>query len=197
MKLNPIELVAMNNPIRRWVQNHIEFKIFVNLLKRHKIKLNQSIILDAGCGSGYSSQLLSQKFQPKVLISFDYMKEQVQQVSTYCPSALFFQGDVCNIGVASESMDVVFIFGLLHHVEYWKRAILELHRVLKPDGIMVLEEPNIDGTKLFQKLFRFQFPEGGKFQWVTFEDKITQNFKILSYQKIIFDCYRAYICQKK
>jgi len=52
MKLNAFEILAMNSPIRRLIQQNIEFKIFDGFLNKHNIKLNNGVILDAGYGSG-------------------------------------------------------------------------------------------------------------------------------------------------
>ncbi len=37
-------------------------------------------------------------------------------------------------------MDAVFCFGVLHHVPDWQAALGELARVLKPGGVLYLEE---------------------------------------------------------
>ncbi len=58
MRLSKAEFLAMNNPVRRYVQKHLELKIIREHLKKHNFSLEGKIILDAGCGSGYSTQLI-------------------------------------------------------------------------------------------------------------------------------------------
>jgi len=52
MRLGKLEFLAMNNPLRRWVQKHVEFRIFKNQLQKRDIHLEDGVIMDAGCGSG-------------------------------------------------------------------------------------------------------------------------------------------------
>ncbi|MGD9015712.1 MAG: class I SAM-dependent methyltransferase [Candidatus Omnitrophota bacterium] len=43
-----------------------------------------------------------------------------------------------NINLASESVGTVVTVGTLEHVEFPRKAIAEIHRILKPDGILIL-----------------------------------------------------------
>ncbi|WP_050182517.1 class I SAM-dependent methyltransferase [Domibacillus robiginosus] len=52
----------------------------------------------------------------------------------------FFVRDVTNIELPSNSVDTVFIFGILHHVTKWQTALQEINRVLKNDDIFLVEE---------------------------------------------------------
>ncbi len=54
MRLGKTEFYAMNNPVRRFIQKYWEFRVFINFLKKQKINLSGKVIIDAGCGSGYS-----------------------------------------------------------------------------------------------------------------------------------------------
>jgi len=62
MRLGKLEFLAMNNPLRRWIQKHTEFRIFRNQLKRCFVDLDGEVIMDAGCGSGYSTELIVKEF---------------------------------------------------------------------------------------------------------------------------------------
>jgi len=64
MRLGVIEFLAMNNPIRRWIQKHVEFNIFKKHLNNRCIDLEGGVIMDAGCGSGYSTVECSPKTVP-------------------------------------------------------------------------------------------------------------------------------------
>ncbi len=58
MRLGKFEFLAMNNPLHRWRQKHVDFKIFKDRLKKADIELNGKAIMDGGCGSGYGTNLL-------------------------------------------------------------------------------------------------------------------------------------------
>lgn len=68
----------MNNPMRRWLQKNVEFTTFKEFLDKHNISLEGKIVLDAGCGSGYSTNLI-QQFLPAELVGFDLMPMQIEK----------------------------------------------------------------------------------------------------------------------
>lgn len=97
MRLGKLEFAAMNNPIRRLVQKHLEFKTFCNFLESHDIDLTNTIIMDAGCGSGYSTELIINKFKPAGVIAFDLMPEQIALAKRRHLSVDFTIGDVTKL----------------------------------------------------------------------------------------------------
>jgi 2-polyprenyl-3-methyl-5-hydroxy-6-metoxy-1,4-benzoquinol methylase len=77
MRLGRTEFLAMNNPVRQWLQKHVEFTVFRKHLERRGIASHGKAILDAGCGSGYSSELILEAFKPSRLVAFGLMPEQM------------------------------------------------------------------------------------------------------------------------
>jgi ubiquinone/menaquinone biosynthesis C-methylase UbiE len=197
MRLNRKEFNAMNNPLRRWIQKNIELKIFDSFLRRHGINLQNSIILDAGCGSGYSTQFIAAAYRPRELVAFDFMPEQIQRAKRRCQDALFFVGDVTDTHLASGKFDAVFVFGILHHVPGWKRALAELYRVLRPKGVLLVEEVNRTGSNLADRCFGFEHPPEGFFDWNEFSHALKETgFEIIEERKIYFSIFRSYLCVK-
>jgi ubiquinone/menaquinone biosynthesis C-methylase UbiE len=183
MRLGSMEFKAMNNTIRRFIQKKFEFRYFRNMLKSQHINLNENVIIDAGCGSGYSSQLIYEKFAPARLIAFDYMPEQIKLAKARNEkknlNINFFEGDIRKINEPSESIDGVFIFGVIHHIEDWQNALKEVCRVLKPNGALLIEEPH----------HRFEFDE--------LEAEMEQvGFEILEKKKFLFGYFRSYLAMK-
>jgi ubiquinone/menaquinone biosynthesis C-methylase UbiE len=196
MRLSRIEFLAMNNPLRRFIQKHLEFRIFKQLLKKHNINLTGKIILDAGCGSGYSTELLIKEFTPSKIIAFDFMQEQINLAKKRGLKADFFVGDITKIDLPSNAFDAAFIFGVLHHVAEWKEALREIGRVLKPGSVVLMEEPNKTGLGHFGHL-GFVHPEEAMFSWSEFENEIEHGgFKILGKRKVLTDKFKSFLCQK-
>jgi ubiquinone/menaquinone biosynthesis C-methylase UbiE len=129
MELNKLEFYLMNNPIRRWLQKNVEFKTFKGFLDEHNLSLEGKVVLDAGCGSGYSTKLI-QQFSPAELVGFDLMPSQIVKAKQKYPELDFFVGNVLDTQLDSNKFDAVFVFGILHHIPKWKDAIGELYRVL-------------------------------------------------------------------
>ncbi|MBA7638297.1 2-methoxy-6-polyprenyl-1,4-benzoquinol methylase [subsurface metagenome] len=197
MRLSRIEFIAINNPIRRWIQKIIEFQLLARFLEKHNIDLNGSVILDAGCGSGYSTELIGSKYNPKELTAFDIMPEQIELAKNRYKEARFFVGDVTEINLPSNKYDAVFVFGILHHVPEWKRALREIYRLLKPKGVLLIEEVNRDGVNFVEKHLHFSHPKESRFDWRQFVEELqVVGFDIIEDSKIIFSIFHAYLCIK-
>ncbi len=179
MRLSKFEFLAMNNPFHRWLQKHIEFRIFKNQLASCGITLESKVIMDAGCGSGHSTQLIINEFHPSHVVAFDYMPEQINLARKRKLGVDFFVGDLTKLDPSDATFDAVFILRVLHHIPEWRKALFEVSRVLKPGGVMLVHE----------------FKES--FDWNDFESGIKDaGLDILQVKKIVFDYFRAYLCRK-
>ena len=138
--------------------------------------------MDAGCGSGYSTKLILEKFHPLRLDAFDLMPEQIKIARNRRLAADFHVGDVTRIEARDSSVDSVFIFGILHHIPAWKQALKELARVIKPHGVLLLEEPH------FVHLF----------DWPDLTAGIEQSgFFVLEQKPWLMGYFHSYLCRKK
>jgi ubiquinone/menaquinone biosynthesis C-methylase UbiE len=179
MRLGIIEFWAMNNPLRRVLQKHLEFRVFEQLLHAHRIDLTGKIIIDAGCGSGYSTELILNAFKPSHLIAFDVMPEQIRLARKRHLNVDFFVGSLTHIETSDQTCDAVFIFGVLHHIPIWQTALCEVARVLKTGGVLVVEEPR------------------ERFTWSEFEQGLNNaGFNILESKKVLGKYFKSYLCQK-
>jgi len=186
----------MNNPVRRFLQRHIEFRIFKQYLKKHDIDLTNKVILDGGCGSGYSSELIIKEFTPSKLFAFDFMPEQINLAKKRGLKTDFFVGDVTKIELPSNTFDAVFIFGILHHVPEWRKGLHEVARVLKLGGVLLIEELNSSAVDFFNRL-GFTHPEEANFKWTEFEDGIKNaGFKLIEKRKILLEGFKSFLCLK-
>jgi len=179
MRCGRLEFLAMNNPLRRWIQKHIEFKIFKKHLEKWCVDLEGGIIMDAGCGSGYSTELIVNEYHPSQVIAFDYMPEQIRLARKRLLKVDFCVGDLRRIESESGTCDAVFIFGVLHHIPQWRKALSEVARVLKQGGVLLVDEP------LYQ------------FTWEELEYGIRSvGMDILEVSNLFFQYFHAYLCRK-
>ena len=120
MRLSDIEFKAMNNPLRRYFQKHIEFRNFrwLGLTVKHKN------ILEIGCGSGYGAVLLS-TLEPRSYIGIDLMPEQIALTGQWhLPGYTFRVMDAADMQeILSISKDIIVIFGILHHIPQWREVV--------------------------------------------------------------------------
>jgi ubiquinone/menaquinone biosynthesis C-methylase UbiE len=141
MRLGKTEFYAMNNPVRRFIQKYGEFRVFKQFLKKQKINLSGKVIIDAGCGSGYSSKLIMDAFNPSELIAFDIMPEQIAIAQKRYKNIDFKTGDLTQINIPDSTADAVFVFGILHHIPQWRKALRNISGFLKQSGVFLVDEP--------------------------------------------------------
>ena len=165
MEMSEREMKMANSSPKEFINKHYKFKGFEKLLQRNDIDLEGKVILDAGCGSGHSLQLIAEKYEPVELYGFDFMPEQVDLARQRGLSAEVFVGDITDSTLPAGTFDAVFIQGVLHHVPEWRKALEEVSRVIKPGGVLLLEEPNRGFLDFVERFFKIEHPEESRFEW--------------------------------
>jgi ubiquinone/menaquinone biosynthesis C-methylase UbiE len=140
MKLNWAERWVVNNPLR-FIQQQIEIK----WLKKMMPLTPGATILEIGCGRGAGAKLILKEFQPSTLYILDLDIRMIQQASVFLSGTPGYQvtmyvGDSIDLPFKTGTMDAVFGFGFLHHVPDWRKALSEVARVLKSNGVYYIEE---------------------------------------------------------
>ncbi len=197
MQLNRAEFLAMNNPLRRLLLRW-EFRQAMRMLHRAGVRLDHAAILDAGCGSGYSTQLLLATAAPARLFAFDLMPEQCRLARRRAEAAYLFVADLLSPPIKPASFDIIMSFGLFHHLHDWRQAIRQCHRLLRPGGVLWLEEPHRSATRLISRVLRFEFPRGGEFCWPEFRAFFHESgFYLLEERTIFLPCFRSFLYRKR
>lgn len=175
------EQSVINSWLRNWFQQHYEFTVTQRQLRRRAITLQGKVLLDAGCGAGFNSQLLLRAFAPQALYGIDLLPEEVALARKNAPEAQISVGDLSATQFPDAFFDAVFTFGVFHHIPQWPVALQEVRRILKPEGVLVGGEIK-------------QLREIG-FTWPKFEhDLKAAGFIVQESQKIYFGYFYSFLC---
>ena len=138
MQLNWIERLFILSPIRAWLQHHWEARQLLAMGG----PLAGAHVLETGCGPGFGIDLLYRRFQAARVAAFDIDPQMIARVRRRRSKRMtrLWVGNLRHIPVADATYDAVVNFGAIHHVMDWRRAIAEIHRVLKPQGAFYCEE---------------------------------------------------------
>lgn len=128
---------------------------------------NREIILDLGCGEGITLEKLIKKFPKSKCIGVDLEFENVSLSKSYDLPVIC--GDIRRLMFRSNSIDCCIMLDVIEHLEQPEVVLLEVHRVLKKDGLLLVVFPN-DLMYLIARLavlkFKTAFYESGHVkQW--------------------------------
>ncbi len=98
-------------------------------------------VLDIGCNAGV---ILSEVHDTNQKMGIDINPEVLEVALSLSPSASFFRGDMLRLPYRDAVFEVVIFAGMLEISDRQDKvgAIQEVHRVLKPDGRLLLTTPN-------------------------------------------------------
>lgn len=159
MRLSNAEFNAMNSASRRLLQRYVEWPAFKQM---GLVDCRGKDVVEIGCGSGYGAGLIA-SLDPRTYVGFDVMPEQIAIAERRgLPNARFFVADACRVTMLADACaDFVVIFGILHHVEAWERAVAECRRLLRPGGVLLAEEPDAGLLHGWDRVFRWDHPRQG------------------------------------
>lgn len=113
-------------------------RTYAQIEAQMKKALNREMtVLELACGTGILSVQLAGSV--KLLEATDFSEEMVRKAKAKARSSRlhFSVQDATNLSYAPESFDAVVISNALHIMPRPEKALAEIRRVLKPDGILI------------------------------------------------------------
>ncbi len=98
-------------------------------------------LIDIGCSSGYMLKALRARFPEMHLIGADYIRGPLEKLAGSLPGIPLLQFDLTKCPLPSNSADAVVLLNVLEHIEDDAAAVKQIHRILKPGGVAVIEVP--------------------------------------------------------
>jgi ubiquinone/menaquinone biosynthesis C-methylase UbiE len=134
----------MNNFYDRyWFQKsgHLsDFEIKWPKLKKF-IPLNKSVIVDFGCGKGEILKEMALLNPSARYIGVDISEKALGQAKQNFPQGEFYKENEENIPLGDNSVDFVFSSEVIEHIYDTEKTIIEIARILKSGGQLLLTVP--------------------------------------------------------
>lgn len=152
------EAARAYDTISRWPQFRFLREMIVRELKKHR---PHGILVDVGCGPGYLVAAIVKSIPRLSIIGVDISLEMVKAATINLSSIGFAKrvefrlGDVEELPFRDNEVDFVVSTLSLHHWQNPSQALVEICRILKPDGQFLIFDLRRDSRRLFYWLLRF------------------------------------------
>jgi tRNA (uracil-5-)-methyltransferase TRM9 len=132
-------------------------------------------ILDLGCGNGRLINFLDHFFLGNHYryLGIDNSENLLDKAHQQFPDKVFIPGDQLNIPVESHQVDVLFDIAAFHHLpsrDLRIQALMEMKRVLKPRGVLIISVWNLWQKKYWKAILSGFFRSFLSFWDLSFND---------------------------
>jgi ubiquinone/menaquinone biosynthesis C-methylase UbiE len=102
--------------------------------------LKNKKLLDIGCGPGVHIKEYSKRGAN--CVGIDISDEMIKLAKKHCPQGEFYVGSAYKLNVKNNTYDIVTASLLLDHIKDINKAIKEIKRVLKKNGLLIFSVPH-------------------------------------------------------
>lgn len=133
-------LYTSRNPTRRWL-HCLRRDWIIDALKRHAVGSNA---LEVGPGSGLYLPVLADLFANVLATDIDttYLENAKRRFS-HNENISLMTDDITNSALVEAQFDLILCIEVIEHIGDSQAAITEMHRLLKPGGILLLSTPQV------------------------------------------------------
>jgi len=107
-------------------------------------RASYAVVVDVGCGSGYSLPKLAQRFAPRELVGVDIDPQMLQAAGEEAKRAgvavRLLEASSSRMPLPDNHADLLFCHQTFHHLVEQEAALAEFMRVLKPGGVLLFAE---------------------------------------------------------
>ncbi len=118
-----------------WYEHYHRYAFAKNLVKDKKV-------LDAACGEGYGSHLLSENAVEVIGLDIDEKSIEHAKNKYKKNNLTFIEGSCSQLPFDDSCFDMVISFETLEHLEQQQEMLAEFKRVLRKDGVLIISTPD-------------------------------------------------------
>ena len=107
-----------------------------DILRGHDVRH----LVDVGCGNGAFLAYFHQACPDANLCGLDYSGEMVKRSRERLPAARVVEGDAEDMPLEDSAFDGVSCHMSIHHYPHPERALTEMHRILEPGGLVLIND---------------------------------------------------------
>lgn len=115
------------------------------------------VYLEIGCGPMFFAQQISSKVKLVIGMDFSPAALKIAQkmfIEKGIKNYLFIQGDILNMPLKDDTVDLIYGCGVIEHFKNTQRCINELYRVLKKQGVSYNTVPYLNlGTLTYRQIW--------------------------------------------
>jgi SAM-dependent methyltransferase len=115
-------------------------RLAMRSIRRH-ISQSTPVVLDVGCSSGFFVEALLRGWADAAVIGADFIRAPLLKLAQRVPRVPLLLFDLRNCPLPGASVDVVVALNVLEHIDEDERALRQIHRILKPEGLAYIEVP--------------------------------------------------------
>lgn len=178
---NPYQFEKKLGPFINILRNYVQ-KRKVKTITRYASK--GAYIVDVGCGDGQFLSLLKKHGDTSwKLAGVDFSEHAINCLKAKGIST--FQGRFEEINWKGEKPDIIILNQVIEHLDNPAAVIEKAYNILKPNGLLIVETPSIDGFDA--KLFKSQYWGGyhSPRHWILYNEKTLQSILEKKMFKII------------
>lgn len=130
----------------------LEHKAYEEMYRRIRDAIKNKNVLELATGTGIIAKNVAQSAKHIDATDFSEKMIEIAKKEIHINNLEFSVQDACNLPYADNSYDAVIISNALHIMPHPEKALSEIKRVLKPDGILIAPTYIWGSMKLSQKL---------------------------------------------
>lgn len=108
-------------------------------------------VLDVGCGVGVMAYAIAKERASRTVLGVDVLETSIEiaREKLSLPNVRYIAGNLLDLSLEAESFDCILFLETVEHVDNTGELLREFHRLLKPNGALVVSTPNAVGLQNF------------------------------------------------